>query len=101
MKSDYPNLQKKVVFYLIDTTLRDGEQSPGVVFDLKDKIRIAQLLETIGVDELETGTPAMGKEEVDDMRTLAKSGFRFNNLAWCRASYNDILMAAKTHSDGV
>jgi homocitrate synthase NifV len=87
--------------YLIDSTLRDGEQSPGVVFDLKDKLRIAAMLDAVGVEELETGTPAMGNEEMDDMRTISQSGFRFRTLAWCRATEKDILMTAKTGTDGV
>ncbi|HEX4299034.1 MAG TPA: citramalate synthase, partial [Devosia sp.] len=50
--------------YLFDTTLRDGAQTAGIEFSLEDKIRIAALLEEIGVDYIEGGYP--GANPVDD-----------------------------------
>lgn len=87
--------------YFIDTTLRDGEQAPGVVFSLAEKIRIAELLDDIGVPELEIGTPAMGANELNDIRTLCGIGFGFKTLSWCRATNYDILCAAETGTNGV
>jgi len=87
--------------YLIDTTLRDGEQAPGVVFHLNEKLRIAALLDKARVPEIEVGTPAMGKKEIGDIRTLVNSGFKFKTLAWCRATKFDIDAAVKAGTNGV
>ena len=87
--------------YFIDTTLRDGEQSPGVVFSLQEKIRIAALLNGAGVPEIEIGTPAMGETEIKDIRTLCGMGFDFKTLSWCRATKNDIRSAYKAGTNGV
>ncbi|MFW9597999.1 MAG: pyruvate carboxyltransferase [Paludibacter sp.] len=87
--------------YFIDTTLRDGEQAPGVVFGLAEKIRIAQMLDEIGIPEIEIGTPAMGEKEISDIRTICGQGFGFKTLAWCRGSKLDLLSAEKTGTNGV
>jgi homocitrate synthase NifV len=87
--------------YFIDTTLRDGEQSPGVVFSLQEKIRIAALLNGAGVPEIEIGTPAMGETEIQDIRTICDMGFNFKTLSWCRATKNDIRSAKSAGTNGV
>lgn len=87
--------------YFIDTTLRDGEQAPGVVFGLAEKIRIAGLLNEVRVPEIEIGTPAMGEKEINDIRTICQSGFDFITLAWCRANKYDIQCACKAGTNGV
>lgn len=79
-----------------DTTLRDGEQAPGVVFSLSDKLRIASALDHLGVDEAEVGSSAMGMEELGGIRTLVGQGFRMRLSCWCRALEEDIYYAAKT-----
>ena len=75
---------------IIDTTLRDGEQTPGVVFDLHEKLKIAELLAEAGVREIEVGTPAMGKQEVNDIKAIVSMDFGFKCTAWCRATLSDI-----------
>ena len=86
--------------YFIDTTLRDGEQSPGVVFSLEEKVRIAQLLDKADVPELEIGTPAMGNVEISDIRSIGEMGFGFKTLSWCRANKEDILCANRARTNG-
>lgn len=87
--------------YLIDTTLRDGEQAPGVVFSTHDKISISELLEKLGIREIEIGTPAMGKKEIEDIRCIINQGFRFKTLSWCRGLKQDIDNARLAGTNGV
>ncbi len=87
--------------YFIDTTLRDGEQSPGVAFSLSEKIRIAALLDGAGVPEIEIGTPAMGETEIHEIRTIIEMGFNFKTLSWARATKNDIHAAKSAGTNGV
>ncbi|MFB6343678.1 hypothetical protein ACE1ET_18295 [Saccharicrinis sp. FJH62] len=87
--------------YLVDTTLRDGEQAPGVVFFQPDKLEIAAKLDALGIEELEIGTPAMGEEEVADMQAIVAMKRGFISIAWCRAMKYDIDMAEKSGVDAV
>lgn len=87
--------------YLIDTTLRDGAQAPGVVFHLDEKIQIASLLDNLGIPEAEIGTPAIGDNEIHDMKIISGYGFRFKTLAWCRALKEDIDKAIRSETKGV
>ncbi len=75
---------------LNDTTLRDGEQTPGVAFTLAEKVAIAESLAKAGVPELEAGTPAMGPEEIEALRAISARGLGVRVLAWCRMGKADI-----------
>jgi homocitrate synthase NifV len=76
--------------YIDDTTLRDGEQTAGVVFANKEKIRIAKLLDEIGVAQIEAGIPAMGGDERDVIEEMAHLGLNASILGWNRANTVDI-----------
>jgi len=73
-----------------DTTLRDGEQTAGVVFSVREKLAIARMLDAIGVGEIECGIPAMGREERTGIRRLVDLGLKARLLTWNRALVPEI-----------
>ena len=73
-----------------DTTLRDGEQTAGVVFSLDEKIQIARTLDEIGVGEIECGIPAMGSAEQVSVKALVDLGLNARLITWNRAVITDI-----------
>lgn len=73
-----------------DTTLRDGEQTAGVVFSVREKVAIARMLDAIGVGEIECGIPAMGEEECAGIRTLVDLGLTARLMTWNRALVPEI-----------
>lgn len=78
---------------IIDTTLRDGEQSAGLVFSPEEKVEIAKTLDKAGVYGIEAGIPAMGPEEQEALKTILKQNLKAQVIAWNRANLQDILQA--------
>lgn len=79
----------KDVFFL-DTTLRDGEQAPGVAFTVKEKVKMAQMLDALGIDQIEAGTPAMGPPEDEAVKEIAGLGLKTVVSSWNRVNIADI-----------
>jgi len=64
-----PNNKDKLIIF--DTTLRDGEQSPGVTLTVNEKIEIAKQLSSLGVDILEAGFPVASQGDFDAVERIA------------------------------
>ncbi len=86
---------------ICDTTLRDGEQSAGIVFANLEKLRIAKLLDEIGVQQIEAGIPAMGGDEKKAVKQIAHLGLDASILGWNRANKEDIAHSIDCDVDSV
>jgi len=84
-------LNPKIVFF--DTTLRDGEQSPGVALDLKQKVEIGNALAELGIDVIEAGFPVTSPGDFEAVKTLAKEVKGVTIAALARANKKDIEVA--------
>jgi 2-isopropylmalate synthase len=86
-------LNNQIVFF--DTTLRDGEQSPGCTMHHAEKLRFAHQLATLGVDIIEAGFPIASAGDFESVRTIAKEVKGVRIAALARAKREDIESAAR------
>src|SRR6266545_2650309 len=84
--------------YIFDTTLRDGEQSPGATMTLEEKLRIARNLEQLGVDVIEAGFPAASVGESESVREIAAVLNEAEVAGLCRTREPDVEAAWKAVS---
>ena len=75
---------------LYDTTLRDGEQTVGVVLDPEQKLEIARLLDDLGVDRIEAGFPRVSQDDWEAVRLVAGAGLRAEVWGFSRAVPADL-----------
>jgi isopropylmalate/homocitrate/citramalate synthase len=75
---------------LYDTTLRDGEQTVGVVLDPEQKLEIARLLDDLGIDRIEAGFPRVSQEDWDAVRLISDAGLRAEIWGFSRAVPADL-----------
>ena len=80
---------------IFDTTLRDGEQSPGCSMNLNEKVRMAQKLQDLGVDIIEAGFPIASEGDFAAVRAVAAECRKVKVAALCRTSEQDVARAAE------
>ena len=80
---------------IFDTTLRDGEQSPGCSMNLTEKVRMAQKLQDLGVDIIEAGFPIASEGDFAAVRAVAAQCSDVKVAALCRTSELDVARAAE------
>jgi len=76
--------------YIFDTTLRDGEQAPGIHLNTKEKLEIAQQLAKLNVDIIEAGFPISSKSDFDSVREMSRKIKDRKIAALARANFKDI-----------
>ena len=75
---------------IFDTTLRDGEQAPGIALTVDEKIKIAQKLDELGVDTIEMGFPTVSEGERKAAKKMVELGFKSNLCGLARVLQKDI-----------
>lgn len=76
--------------YIVDTTLRDGEQGPGIALGLEDKVEIAMLLDELGVYEIEAGIPVISGQEEEGIRRIIEKRKNAKISVWSRMNHSDV-----------
>src|SRR5487761_891454 len=86
MKMDSPKKRIRI----FDTTLRDGEQTPGVSLTIEDKVEIAKALDRLGVDVIEAGFPIVSEGELASVKAINKLGLTSQICALSRVDTSDV-----------
>ena len=86
---------------IFDTTLRDGEQSPGNTMNSQEKLRVAKQLETLGVDIIEAGFPIASEGDFESVREIAKTVKGSEVAGLARANSQDIDRAWEAVKDAI
>lgn len=94
-----PELRDSVSIY--DTTLRDGEQTPGVALSSETKAEIAHELDSAGVPEIELGFPEISTKEKQTVEEITASGLNADTLALARAKEKDVFAAVDSGVDRI
>lgn len=84
-----------------DITLRDGEQQAGIVFNKKDKIEIARMLDKAGVDRIEAGMPAVSGADREAIKTIVRDGLNAKIFCFSRCMKSDVDLALECGVEGV
>lgn len=93
------NFPKNITIY--DTTLRDGEQTPGVCFSLDEKLEIAKKLDQFKIHQIEAGFPIVSKREQESVKAITSEGLDAQILSLARTKIEDIDVALDCDVDGI
>jgi len=88
-------------FFIIESTLREGEQFVNAFFTTEQKVEIARLLDTFGVEYLEVTTPCASPQSENDCRAIASLGLNAKILTHTRCALEDVRRAVDTGVNGV
>ena len=86
---------------ILETTLRDGEQQPGIVLNRQDKVAIAKKLDAAGIHKIECGAPAISQEDADAIKEICSLGLKAETYCFVRNMEADIRLAKECGVDGV
>ena len=86
---------------ILDTTLRDGEQQPGLFIAPEDRLRLVRQLDDIGIHRIEAGNPSISKQDADSVKAICDLGLKAKIYAFCRAMAQDAKLAKSCGVDGV
>jgi 2-isopropylmalate synthase (EC 2.3.3.13) len=95
---DYLNLPPLDI-EICDVTLRDGEQTPGVVFTREEKIALATKLDSVGVEIIETGFPVVSVSEKETVKEIANMGLNARTCCLSRSKLSDVEVAVDCDVD--
>ena len=90
---DTSDIQDQVLVH--DVSLRDGEQTPGVVFTTQDRIELARVLSELGVDRIEFGMPIASKDIYEAFEEVLKMELQAEIVSFCRAHPDDLDLTIK------
>jgi isopropylmalate/homocitrate/citramalate synthase len=93
-----PSLDEYIVH---DSTLREGEQTPGVIFSIEDKLKIAKKLDEVGIQQIEAGFPAASEKQRKCIESLVDMNLDAQLSAFARAKKEDIDVVADVGADGI
>jgi isopropylmalate/homocitrate/citramalate synthase len=93
------SLPKRVSIH--DATLRDGEQTPGVVMSIAEKVAIAEKLDEVGVERIEAGMPAVSEQDFQAIKEISRMGLKSKIYTFARAINADIDKALECGCHGV
>ena len=93
------NFPENIVIY--DTTLRDGEQTPGVCFNKEEKLAIAHKLDELRIPQIEAGFPRVSEREKDTVKSICNEGLDAQIICLARTKKEDIDAALDADVDGI